>query len=701
MHLESYIYILNIAYSILTDSIKRSPYGKKITLCAVKIFPIRKENTQTMFRIKRLDIFIAKQFGLLFAGTFCISQFVLMMQFLWRYVDELIGKGLSLDVLAQFFWYMGLMLVPQALPLAILLSSLITFGNLGESSELTAIKAAGISLMQAFRSLIVVTLFITLGSFYFQNYIAPEGNKKLAQLLVAMKQKNPELEIPEGIFYDGIPDCNLYVQKKDMNTGMLYGVMIYRMTGSFEDAAIILADSGRLQSTADKKHLLLQLYSGEWFENMRSQEFAGNASVPYRRESFVTKRILLDFDTELNINNDVFAGDARGKSLADIRSGLEKTQLALDSIGQGIHRDINKQYFTRYIGEKKDTVEGEKLLKNAKGAQYNTDTLYDRLTSEQKKFVIKQALSEARMVRDYLSFGSIMAKDGNRNVREHYLEWINKYSTALLCLVFFFIGAPLGAIIRKGGLGGPVIISVFVFIIYYVLDNTGFRMARLGEWPVWIAKSIAPLVLVPTAVFFTYKANKDSMVFNIDAYRNFFMALLGLRSKRSVGMKEVIICEPNYAEDRVILQQITEDVVAYNKQRKLYLMPNIIRTFFKDDPDHEIERISAELEKIIADLANTKDHSIIKLLGQYPIMSLTAHTQPFSKKWANITSFVVLPVGIVLYIRMWCFRLRLLKDLKAIHTINDGIIRIIDTKFVKSDNITQVSNVEKIEDDTF
>ena len=164
-------------------------------------------------------------------------------------------------------------------------------------------------------------------------------------------------------------------------------------------------------------------------------------------------------------------------------------------------------------------------------------------------------------------------------------------------------------------------------------------------------------------------------------------------------MKEVIICEPNYAEDRVILQQITEDVVAYNKQRKLYLMPNIIRTFFKDDPDHEIERISAELEKIIADLANTKDHSIIKLLGQYPVMLLTAHTQPFSKKWANITSFVVLPVGIVLYIRMWCFRLRLLKDLKAIHTINDAIIRIIDTKFVKSDNITQVSNVEKIEED--
>ena len=153
-----------------------------------------------MIRIKKLDIFIAKQFGLLFVGTFFICQFVLMMQFLWRYVDELIGKGLSMEVLAQFFWYMGLMLMPQAFPLAILLSSLITFGNLGESSELTAIKAAGISLMQAFRSLIVITIIIMCGSFYFQNNVGPQSNQKLGQLLLSMKQKSPELEIPEGIF---------------------------------------------------------------------------------------------------------------------------------------------------------------------------------------------------------------------------------------------------------------------------------------------------------------------------------------------------------------------------------------------------------------------------------------------------------------------------------------------------------------------
>ena len=231
-----------------------------------------------MFRIRKLDIFIAKQFGLLFVGTFFICLFVLMMQFVWQYVDMLIGKGLSLDILAQFFWYMALGLMPQAFPLAILLSSLITYGNLGESSELTAIKAAGISLMQSMRSLIIVVLIITGISFYFQNVIAPIANMQLKQLMVSMKQKSPELEIPEGTFYDGIPNSNFYVEKKDLTNGHLYGLMIYRQSGSYEDQTIILADSGMLQSTADKKHLLLTLWSGEWFENMRSQDSTSTAT---------------------------------------------------------------------------------------------------------------------------------------------------------------------------------------------------------------------------------------------------------------------------------------------------------------------------------------------------------------------------------------------------------------------------------------
>ena len=278
-----------------------------------------------MLRVKKLDKFIARQFGLLFVGTFFICQFILMMQFLWKYVDELIGKGLSMEVLAQFFWYMSLMLVPQALPLAILLSSLITFGNLGESSELTAIKAAGISLMQAFRSLIVLVVFISFGSFYFQNVIGPNANMSFSRLLLSMKQKSPELEIPEGVFYDGIPGCNLYVQEKDLETGKLYGVMIYKMTDSYEDAAIILADSGMLQSTAEKKHLLLTLYSGEWFENMKSQQVVRGAGVPYRRETFVSKKILLDFDSDFDLADaGALSNNAKGKSVRQISLDIDQ-----------------------------------------------------------------------------------------------------------------------------------------------------------------------------------------------------------------------------------------------------------------------------------------------------------------------------------------------------------------------------------------
>ena len=324
-----------------------------------------------MFRIKKLDIFITKQFGILFIGTFFICQFVLMMQFLWRYIDKLIGKGLSMDVLAQFFWYMGLMLVPQAFPLAILLSSLIAFGNLGESSELTAIKAAGISLMQTFRSLIVISILVCLASFYFQNSVGPAANMKLGQILMSMKQKSPELEIPEGVFYDGIPNSNLYVQKKDLNTGKLYGIMIYRMTGSYEDQAIILADSGMLQATAEKKHLLLTLWSGEWFENMKSQEFANSASVPYRRETFVNKKIVLDYDGDFNMADATsLSNDARAKSLTQINHFVDSIKHDYDSIGRAYYINDKMSFYYLPQVSKKDSITAER---RAAEVAYNVD----------------------------------------------------------------------------------------------------------------------------------------------------------------------------------------------------------------------------------------------------------------------------------------------------------------------------------------
>ena len=628
-----------------------------------------------MFRIKKLDIFIAKQFGLLFIGTFFICQFVLMMQFLWRYIDELIGKGLTMDVMAQFFWYMGLQLVPQALPLAILLSSLITFGNLGESSELTAIKAAGISLLQASRSLITLSVLICLMSFYFQNTIAPSANRNLMQLLIGMKQKSPELEIPEGIFYDGIPNSNLYVQKKDLKTGKLYGIMIYRMTGSYEDQAIILADSGMLQATAEKKHLVMTLWSGEWFENMKSQELAGSAAVPYRRETFVQKRIVLDFDGGFNAADaSSISNDARTKSLAQIRHDIDSLNANYDSIGRSFYRDAMLMTYKAPHLAPRDSATA---AKKAGTAACRPDSALARMAIGDRQRALSAASSAVQQQMSDLEFKSYLTDDGDRMLRLHKMYAIEKFTLSLICIVFFFIGMPLGAIIRKGGLGLPVLISVLVFILFYILDNTGFRMARGGMWAVWFGKAMAPAVLIPMAAFFTVKAINDSMVFNIDAWRNFFYHLLGLRFKRSVMSKEVIIKDPDYADDTARLARISADIDNYARHHKLKRAPHWVKVFFKYRPDHEIERINGELEAVIEDLSNSRDRKLVALLNCYPVLSVKAHTRPFEHKWMNIASAVIVPLGVFFYCRMWRFRLRLARDLATIRQTNDSIIKRI------------------------
>ena len=617
-----------------------------------------------MLRIKKLDIFICKQFGMLFLGTFFICLFVLMMQFLWRYVDELVGKGLTIEVLAQFFWWMGLMMVPQALPLAILLSSLITFGNLGESSELTAIKSAGISLTRTFSSLVVVSCLISATSFVFQNNIGPYSTIKLSQLLVSMKQKNPELEIPEGVFYDGIPNSNIYVQKKDVKTGKFY-----------EDSEIILADSGMLQTTAEKQHLLLTLWNGEWFSN-QAQEVGRDAAAPFRRETFLEKKTLIDFNGDFDMTDAaLFSGDARGKGLAKLYRDLDSLQHNNDSIGRVFYNEVQMSYYNTSGLSRTDTLAA---IKEAGKKAFNVDSAFARLNNDGKRSVLGIARSQVQAVDADLEFKAMVTEDANRMIRQHKIEMYKKFVLSLSCLIFFFIGAPLGTIIRKGGLGIPVIVSVLVFIVYYILDNSGYQMARRGIWAIWFGELLATMVLVPLAVFVTYKANKDSAVFNFDAYRNLVMNLLGMRQKRNIMAKEVIINEPDYGCDAELLSEVTERAQAYAEAHRLKTAPNVKRVFFEYQADNEMEEINRLLETAIDDLGNTRDKTILNLLNEYPIMSVKAHTRPFNRQWLNTAAAILVPVGVVLYVRMWRFRLRLLKDLRVVVHNNNQIIAQIE-----------------------
>jgi lipopolysaccharide export system permease protein len=302
------------------------------------------------------------------------------------------------------------------------------------------------------------------------------------------------------------------------------------------------------------------------------------------------------------------------------------------------------------------------------------DSLYQKLTAEQKQRIITQASNDVQMTITNMEYKAEWAYWLNREERMHLMEAINKFTLSLSCIIFFFIGAPLGAIIRKGGLGVPVIISVIVFIVFYILDNTGMRMARIDEWTVWFGKLLGTAVLSPIAIFFTYKANKDSTVFNIDIYRNILMRMLGLRTKRSIMRKEVIIDDPQYQADSDQLAVISEQVNRYMEVHNLLRWPNPIEVFFRAGDDQEIEHINERLEATIEDLSYSRDKRIIILLNRYPVIASNAHTRPFQRKWLNVLTGLFLPTGIFFYVRMIRFRFRLYKDLQHVLRTNGKLI---------------------------
>ena len=308
----------------------------------------------------------------------------------------------------------------------------------------------------------------------------------------------------------------------------------------------------------------------------------------------------------------------------------------------------------------------------------NFDSIFEKLSMEKKQSIMKLATDQARNTLMDLEMKSEYSRMLNRNERLHSLEALGKITLALSCIIFFFIGAPLGAIIRKGGLGVPVIISVIVFIVFYIFDNTGFRMAREDEWTVNFGRWLGTAVLTPIAIFFTYKANNDSVVFNIDLYKNIAMRMLGMRTKRNITRKEVIIEDPKYTEDRQMLLKINEEVIRYNHEHKLLHWPNPIKVFFRPGDDHEMEAINEEIEQVVEDLSYSKDMQILNWLNHIPVMATHAHTRPFARTWLNVVTGLILPLGLFFYFRMLRFRLRLYRDLKNLRHANEAILQRMD-----------------------
>ena len=628
-------------------------------------------------RIKKLDIFILKSFLLLFSGTFFICLFIFMMQFLWRYVDELVGKGLEIGVLAQFFFYSGLTLIPLSLPLAILLAALMTFGNFGERYELLSMKAAGIPLLRIIRPLTIFCGLLCCISFYFQNVTAPKAQMKLWTLLVSMKQTSPELDIPEGVFYSDIDGYNIYVKQKDRETGFMKDLLIYNFSDGFENAHIIWASEGNMEMSEDKKNLYLHLYNGEQFENLKSQTISSK-NVPYRRETFREKHIIIDFGGGFNMVDGGFLGDRSDiKNMIEITHSIDSLSAKADSTGRTTYQDIKRTTYCEHTLSKNDSVQ----INTGTIPQFiNADSIFNAYTIAEKSKALKYASDRTYTLSGDWQMKSVQMHAFDHNIRRHWIDWHKKITLSLSCLIFFFIGASLGAIIRKGGLGLPVVISVIIFVLYYIIDSGATRVAKSGEMNIMLGVWMSTLVLAPLGVFFTYKSNKDSVVFNLELYLNFFRWLLGMRPSRHVVKKEVIIDDPDYVRINDDLNVLSAQCQHYLDTHRLSSAPNYYQIFTNDGPSNAIAEISDKMEGLLEELSNSKDGPILNNLNNYPILSTQAHKSPSDYRWLNILSGIFIPAGLFFYFRIWMFSKRLEKDLKQIIKTNNIIQERIKIK---------------------
>lgn len=581
----------------------------------------------------------------LFMMTFFICLFIVLMQFLWRYIDDLVGKGLSVGVIGELFFYAALTMVPMALPLAILLASLMTFGNLGERFELTAIKASGVSLLKVMKPLIIFIGLVAVGAFFFQNNVLPIAQTKMWTLLYSVRQKSPELEIPEGVFYDQIPGYNFYVGKKDQQTGELYDIMIYDVSRGFENVRVILADSGQLKMAEDKEHLFLRLHDGKQFENLRETAFSGiGAYQPYRRESFKLKEILMAFDAGFNRMDEAgMRNQYVGKNITELQATIDSVGVRVDSIGAIYAEDLKEAPYLRVSYEElKNTPDGKTLMVRRPdvampNGPLDIDSLFYKQNPGQTATYIAMAIARTQRARQEYEFKSYAMEDDRYTIRRHGIEMQKKFTLSFACLVFFFIGAPLGAIIRKGGLGTPLVISVFLFIVYYIIDNTGYKMARDGKLEVWQGIWLSSAVLLPLGIFFTYKAMRDSAVFNMDAYRLFWLRLRG-KLRRELEVKEFVMQEVDPARAVELAESFRQGCVRLAEgYRKLPLWKRAWYFVRRYPPRTQAQVLLNDLVEYLADSRSPK---VIALVNELPFQVTARNASTCARTAALIEEII-------------------------------------------------------------
>jgi len=464
-----------------------------------------------------------------FFMTFFICVFILLMQFLWKYIDDLVGKGLDWKIVSELLMYASFGLVPLAFPLAMLLASIMTFGNLGENYELVAMKASGISLFRIMRPLLIVTVMMTLIAFYFSNNILPKTNLKFYSLMYSVKQQKPEMVVKEGVFANDMPNYSIKVERKGKNNNMLYDVMIYDHARNEGNVNVTIADSGKMEVTPDKRFMSITLFNGQSYTEEAERRQGSARRFPFRRESFQKEVInisMLDFEFNrsdeklfrkisrmMNIRQLAVQGDSL---FADYKIRLWHFATSLNYLS-----DVNKQ--VNWLAMPFDSLKINPKIK--------PDTLVDvnqiiaTMSTFEKEDLYQRAIGNVRNNSQLISQQLEEMYGRKKSVNNYAMEWHRKFTLSFACMIFFFIGAPLGAIIRKGGLGMPVVVSILMFIAYYILMITGEKFAREDAWSMFNGMWFSSFVFLPLGIWLTYKAATDSGVMNIESYQLFFKKL--------------------------------------------------------------------------------------------------------------------------------------------------------------------------------
>jgi len=470
--------------------------------------------------VKKLDKFVIKSFVGPLILTFFIVLIILLLQFLWMYIDELAGKGLQFSILAELLYQFALSFVPTALPLAILLAALMTFGNMGEFSELTALKSSGIPLQRIMRPLIVLIIILVGVSFLFSNYVLPYSNRQARLLLYDIRKKRPDINLQAGTFNNDIDGFSIKITAKDPSTNRLDNLIIYDHRDRKGNTNITHADSGYIKVTPDESGMIMVLYNGFSFNELEDESMIpGERRFPSRKDTFKEQTVVLSltgFDLERS-GDDIFRSSSwmmNMEQLTHTKDSLIELYTAKQN-SQFLEFNTVKVYSSRYLIAGKDTSA-------PKSETFKPEKLMESLQSGDKRAALTRAIENLKDANNYLTEKTEVMKAEIRGIKKYEIDWHKKLTLPFACLVFFFIGAPLGAIIRKGGLGTPAVISIFFFVIWYVISLSGEKLVEEdligGISGMWASSYI----LLPIGLFLTFKASNDSVILNIDTYLTFF-----------------------------------------------------------------------------------------------------------------------------------------------------------------------------------